>query len=63
MCCINCYNNNRNIISCFAVKVEYDKQKDAIIESETDNETHCCDHQRTNEEVFDPEKCHGIMLA
>ena len=46
---------------CFAVIVEheYDKQKDVIIDSETDNKAENCSDQRDGKEVSDLEKCHG----
>ena len=49
---------DKSINFCFAVTIkhEYNKQKDIIVESETEN---CCD-QREDEKVFDHEKCNGI---
>ena len=40
--------------------MNFDKQKDIIVESETDDETDNCCGQRENEKVFDHEKCYGI---
>ena len=53
---------DKSINFCFAVTIrhEYDKQKDIIVKTETDDETENCCDLREDKKVLDLEKCNGI---